>query len=119
MTATVDFVSRNPKSAKIMAKKAANVAAYEARCKRLRDNQLRLSHLRKLGYKGTDTQVLTAAERDQKHQFLAESLAGPSGGHLRRWLKDRLETRSLDILVLLIQRFFAERPNLQRIAQAA
>lgn len=89
-------------------KKAANVAAYEARCKALRALQAEAKPFRKLGFAGTDTQVIEAGLAAHKRQMIEDHLGHQEyGWHLTRWLAGREKTRSPEQVLLLIARFLS------------
>lgn len=92
-----------------LAKKAANIAAYEARCKALRELQEKAKPYRHAGFQGSDTQVIEAGIEADKRRQIESHLACPAyGWHLRRWLAGRQDTRPTDNVLLLISRFLEQ-----------
>lgn len=92
-----------------LAKKAANIAAYEARCKALRELQEKAKPYRRQGFQGSDTEVIAAGIEADKRRQIESHLACPAyGWHLRRWLAGRQDTRTTDVVLLLIARFLEQ-----------
>ena len=102
-------VSKKAKTPTQQAKVEANRIAYEARNKKIAEDRKKAAELRReYGYKGTDYQVLQQCANDQRASLLAavqqkklqleheaeerrrvyveESMDGPSGKALKRWL---------------------------------
>lgn len=87
---------KKPKSAKQLAKKAANVAAAEKRLRDLQTQQRLVNGLRKAGHVGTDEQLLLVADRLEREKearvardYVVAVLNGPHGDRVSRFLGDR------------------------------
>jgi hypothetical protein len=101
--AVVAVRAKKPKTASQLARKERNIALYQERCERLRNQQLAIAQeKRRKEYEAG----CAAACR----QYVEEAMSGPSSVIIKKWLKDRSATYER------ITRFFAERPHMIRVA---
>jgi UDP-N-acetyl-D-mannosaminuronic acid transferase (WecB/TagA/CpsF family) len=96
---------------KKIAKKNKNIEQYKIRCEYLKSRQDLANKLRKKGYVGSDKEIVERYENELKQNYVKESLDGPSGYALQKWLKNRVAT------VERVRRFFDERPELTRVLE--
>lgn len=93
-TVVVERVKK-AKSAAQLAKKAANVKAAAERLARLQASQRVVAGLRKLGWLGTDADILDRHERVVEARLAREYvngvLSGPHGERVSRFLGDRVK----------------------------
>jgi hypothetical protein len=118
-------MSSKNKTAAQQAKKAANIAAYQARCAKHAENMKArdIAHAERMANLVAEREAearrrAEAEEARQRHEaallaqqnFVQASLSGPSGFALKRWLKNRPATYER------VKRFFDERPQLKQAA---
>lgn len=114
--------SKQPKSAKAQAKKAANIAAAAERLKRLQAQQAAEVENRRKLLAGQSEEKARQARVDEnmrlarewrenqakfQAEYVAAALAGPHALDLKRWLMQREATYDRCV------RFFADRPKFQ------
>lgn len=97
-----------PKSAAFFVRRERNIAEAAQRLERLQARQKLVNQLRKLGYKGTDDQIVTQFNEAEKlaraKWYVDNVLATPVAGQvITRWLKSRILQGPLFVQSLIVK----------------
>jgi tRNA A37 methylthiotransferase MiaB len=105
-TATVAVRAPRPKTPAQLAKKERNERLAAERYERLQARQRLVNRLKKLGYTGTEDQIIESFNRAEKEreadEYVKGVLAVPVAGDVvRRWLKARITMSSVHLAELI------------------